>query len=146
MACVACEDELIVVTLGCECARHVLVRKDPVVHVVAHGVRVEQVVVAYFHPDAYRLGGRVRDEVLRELKGAVRGLWVVRPLLVDVGAGVGENTVVELGMVPGHNHGAGTAGAAAHGCSGVGIAGEFDVVFGFDLRDDLGLNELGVAA
>ena len=68
------------------------------------------------------------------------------PLLVDLGAGVGEDAVVELGVIPGHDERAGRAGAAAHGGAAVGIVGELDVGFGFDEREDFVFDELGVFA
>ena len=68
------------------------------------------------------------------------------PLLIDVGSGVGEDAVVEIGMVPGHDERAGSAGAAAHGGAAVGIVRELDVGFGFDARQDFVFDELGVVA
>ena len=67
-------------------------------------------------------------------------------MLVDEGAGVGEDAVVELGVIPGHDEGAGGAGAAADGGAAVGIVGELDVGLGFDERQDFVLDELGVLA
>ena len=84
--------------------------------------------------------------VVVEAPGAVRGCGVAGPLLVDVGAGVGEDAVVEVGVVPGHDEGAGASGAAAHGGAGVGVVGELDVGLGFDEGEDFVLDELGVAA
>ena len=84
------EDELVVVVLCGEGAGEVFVGKDPVVHVVANDVGVEEIKVTDLHPDADGLGGRVGDEVLGELPGAVWSFGVVRPLLVDPRAGVGE--------------------------------------------------------
>ena len=55
MAGVPGEDELVVVVLCGEGFGHVFVGDDPVVHVVAHDVGVEEVAVADFHPDADRL-------------------------------------------------------------------------------------------
>ena len=80
-----------------------------------------------------------------EAPGALRGFGVPGPLLVDVGAGVGEDAVVEVGVVPGHDEGAGASGAAAHGGAGVGVVGEADVGAGFDEGEDFGFDELGVA-
>src|SRR5579863_7456239 len=77
------EDELVLIALGSEGASHVFVGQDPVVHVVAHDVGVEEIEIADLHPDADGLARRIGDEVLRELPGAVRGFRVVRPLLVD---------------------------------------------------------------
>ena len=63
--------------------------------------------VADFHPDAERLARAVGNQVLVELPRAVRRFGVVGPLLVDEGAGVGEDAVVQLGVIPGHDEGAG---------------------------------------
>ena len=62
------------VALGGEYFGHVLVGDDPVVHVVAHDVRIEKVAVADFHPDAQRLGGLFGNQVLVKLPRAVRRL------------------------------------------------------------------------
>src|SRR5580704_10222408 len=64
VAGVACEDKLIRVVFSGEDARHVLVGDDPVVHVVAHEVVVEQIAVADLHPDAEWLARGLRDQVL----------------------------------------------------------------------------------
>jgi hypothetical protein len=65
---VARKYKLIVIALGGQRFGHVLVGDHPVVQVVAHGIRVEKVPVADFHPDAQRLGRRVGDEVFMELR------------------------------------------------------------------------------
>ena len=100
------EDELVAIALGGERFGHQFVGDDPVVHVVAHDVGAVEVAIADFHPKTDGLGRRGGDEVLVELPCAVRGLGVGGPLLVDVGAGVGEDAVVELGGIPGHDEGA----------------------------------------
>jgi hypothetical protein len=123
------------------------VGEDPVVHVVAHDVGVEEVAVADVHPDAEGLSSRaVGDEGFVEAPGAERGFGVPGPLLVDVGAGEGEDAVVEVGAVPGHDQGAGAAGAAAHGGAGVGVFGELDVALRLDEGEHFGFDELGVEA
>ncbi len=53
--------------------------------------------------------------------------------------------MVEVGVVPGHDEGAGASGAAAHGGAGVGVVGEADVGVGFDQGEDFVLDELGIA-
>ncbi len=53
--------------------------------------------------------------------------------------------MVEVGVVPGHDEGAGASGAAAHGGAGVGVVGELDVGLGFDEGEDFVFHELGVA-
>ena len=92
------------------------------------------------------LAGSVRDEVFVKFPCAVRGLGVVGPLLVHVGARIGENAMVELGVIPGHDQGAGAAGTATHRGAAVGVFGELDVGLRLDERENLGLDELGVAA
>src|SRR5205807_9452255 len=52
---VARKYELVVIAFGREYLRHLLVGEHPVVHVVTHHVRIEQIPVPNFHPDSYRL-------------------------------------------------------------------------------------------
>ena len=146
VAGVAGEDELVVIALGGEDAGHVFVGHDPVVHVVVHEVGEVEVAVTDFHPEADGFDGRVRNEVFVELPGAVRSFGVPGPLLVDVSAGVSEDAVVEFGVIPGHDEGAGSAGGAAHGGAAVGVLGEFHVVLLFYEWEDFVFDELGVAA
>jgi len=49
---IAGEYELVVVALGGEHFGHTLVGENPIVHVIAHYVRIQQIVVAHFHPDS----------------------------------------------------------------------------------------------
>jgi len=144
VAGVAGEEELVRVVLGGEDAGHVLVGDDPVVHVVAHHVGVVEVTVAYFEPEAQRLAAGFGDESSVEAPGTLRSLRVPRPLLVDVGTGVSEDAVVEVGVIPGHDEGTGATGAAAHGGAGVGIVAELDVGLCFDKGKNLMFYELGV--
>ena len=144
VAGVASEHELVRIVLGGEDAGHVFVGDDPVVHVVAHDVGVVEVAVSYFKPETERLARRVGDQGLMEAPGALRSFGVPGPLLIDVGSGVGEDAVVEVGVVPGHDEGAGAPGAAAHGGAGVGIVAEFDVGLDFDEGEDFVLDEFGV--
>ena len=74
------------VAFGSQHSGHVLIGDDPVVHVVAHDIRIEKVPVANLHPNAYGLSRRVRDQMFVELPGAVRSFGVGRPLLVHIGA------------------------------------------------------------
>src|SRR5579871_6708980 len=128
------KNELVMVVLGAQSAGEILVGKHPVVHPIAHDVGVEQIKVANLHPDADGLGGRVGDEVLGELPGAVWSFGVGGPLLINPRARVGEDAVVELVVIPRHDQGAGGAGAAAGGGTGVGIVSELDVRLGFHTR------------
>jgi hypothetical protein len=146
MESVFCKNELVVVFLRGEDARHAFVGFDPIVHVVTHDVGIEEVLVTDFHPDADGLARALRDEVLVELPCAVRSFGIVWPLLVDPGSGVGEDAVIELGVIPGHDESAGSAGASAGGGAAVGIVGELDVGLGFDEGKDFVFDKLGVAA
>src|SRR3954463_14523069 len=58
---VAREHVLVVIALLRQHLRHALVGQDPVVHAVAHEIRVEQIAIADFQPDADRLGGTLWD-------------------------------------------------------------------------------------
>ena len=52
VASVADETELVGVPLFLEDFRHPLVRQDPIVHVVAHDIGIEEVPVSNTHPNA----------------------------------------------------------------------------------------------
>src|SRR5581483_645107 len=96
------ENELIVISPCGERFRHILVGDDPIVHAVAHDVRIEEVAVADLHPDPYWLRWAVRDEMLVELPRAMRDLGIVRPLLIDECSRIRKDTMIELRMIPGH--------------------------------------------
>ncbi len=81
VAGVAGEEELVGVVFGGEDVGHVFVGYYPVVHVVAHGVRVVEVAVAYFEPETERLAAGFGDERLVEAPGALRGFGAPGPLL-----------------------------------------------------------------
>src|ERR1039457_5340795 len=106
MSGIAGKYELVVIALGSEYLRHMLVVENPIVQVVAHHVWIEQIPVTNFHPDSYRLDGAVPDEMLVNLPGPGRGSRIVRPLLVDECSGIGENPVIKLGVIPSHYQGA----------------------------------------
>src|SRR6185436_3440210 len=99
-----------------------------------------KVAIANFHPDADRLDRTVGDDRLVEFPSAARRFRIVRPLLVDERTGVAQHAVIKVVAVPGHFHGAGGPGTAAHGAAAVGVLGDFDAAFGFDLRDDFSLH------
>ena len=143
VAGIFCEEELVGVVFGCQRLGHVFVGYYPVVHVVVQG-SAEVVAVSDFKPEAEGLAVGFGDEGLVEAPGALRSRGVPGPLLVDVGARIGEDAVVEVRMVPGHDEGAGASGAAAHGGAGVGVVGEADVGLRFDQGEDFVLYELGV--
>ena len=86
MAGVAGEGELVVIAFVGQGFGGVFVGDDPIVHVVAHDVWVEEVAVADFHPDADRLCGAIGNEVFVKFPGAVRGFGARRPLLIYEGA------------------------------------------------------------
>src|SRR5579863_4267099 len=82
VARIASKDKLVVIALGREHSRHPLIGQHPVVHVIAHHVRVQQIPVAHFHPDAQGLARAVWNEVLVEFPRAMRHLRIPRPLLI----------------------------------------------------------------
>src|SRR6266516_4531848 len=128
------EDELIVIALSRQRLGHVLVGKYPIVHIVAHHVRIEKIAVAHLHPDAYRLGRAAGNKVLMEFPSAVRSFGIGRPLLIDEGPRVSQHAVIKLGMIPGHDQCAGSTRTAAHGCSSGAIFAELYVGFGLNSR------------
>ena len=79
------KNKLVRIALGSQRFSHVLIGENPVVIVVA---RVEIVPVADMHPDAKWLLRTVGNKGFMEVPRAVRGLGVVRPLLVHERAGV----------------------------------------------------------
>src|SRR6266498_4377459 len=83
MPSIAGKDKLVVVALGGEDLRHILVGEDPVVHVVAHHIGIEQIPVPNFHPHSYRLCRTPRDEMLVKFPSAVWSFRTVRPLLIN---------------------------------------------------------------
>jgi hypothetical protein len=105
---VAGENELIVIALDSEYGGHAFVSENPVVHVIAHDVGIQQVAVANLQPDAQGLGRAIGDEMLVKFPGAVRRLRIVGPLLVYKSSGLGENAVIQLRVIPRHDQGART--------------------------------------
>src|SRR6516165_6689954 len=106
---IARKDELIMIVLGGKHSCHVFVGEDPVEHAVTHHVGIEKIAVADFHPDPDWSGWAVRDQVFMKFPGAVRGLRIVGPLLIDECAGVGQHAAVKLWVIPSHAQGARTA-------------------------------------
>ena len=143
---VAGEDELVVVSPGGQGLGHVLIGEDPVMHAIAHDVGIVEIAVADLQPDTDVLAGRVGDEPGVEVPGAAGHFGVPGPLLVDVGAGVSEDSAKPVGVKPGHDEGGGTAGASAHGGAAVGVASEADMAVGGDAGQDFMLDEVAVAA
>src|SRR5712672_396068 len=74
MSSVAGKHELVVIALGGEYLSHTLVCENPIMHIVAHHVRIQEIAVTNFHPDSYRFGRAVGDEMLVKFPGAVRRL------------------------------------------------------------------------
>ena len=105
---------------------------------------VAVVVFADVKPDAEGLGFGAGENGVVVFPGAAGSFGVFGRLLVHVGAGVGEDAVVEVGAEPGHGEGGGGSGAAAHGGAGVGVAGELDVAFFAGAGEDLVFDELDV--
>src|SRR3954454_6839053 len=81
---VAREGELVVIALCCKGLGHRLVGHHPIVHVVSHDVRIEQIAVAHFHPDPNGFSRRVRDQPLVEFPRAVWRFGAGWPLLIHV--------------------------------------------------------------
>ena len=100
------KDKLVRIPLVGQSLGHALIGEDPVVIVVAGDKKIS---IADIHPDAQRLLRAVGNEGFMELPCAVRGLGVVRPLLVHEGARVAQNTVVEIRVIPSHRHRGGSA-------------------------------------
>src|SRR3954467_15497516 len=76
---IARKNELIVITPRSEHLRHILICEYPIVISV---VSAEIVAIAYFHPEANRLHGAVRDDVLVKLPRTMRSCRVEWRLLV----------------------------------------------------------------
>jgi hypothetical protein len=56
----------------------------PIVHVVAHNIRIEKIPVANFYPDSQRPRWAIRDEMFMKFQRAMLGLGVIWPLLVHI--------------------------------------------------------------
>lgn len=108
--------------------------------------RDEVIAITDMHPDAKRLLGAVGNNGSVEVPGTVRRLRVVRPLLIDVGAGIAEHAMVEVSSIPGHGHCGRGSRTAAHRGTGVGISCELDIGFLLNQRKHFGLDELGIEA
>src|SRR5512139_4078007 len=76
------EDVLVRVAPGLERRRHAVVGLHPVVHAVAHHVRIVEVAVPDVHPDPEGLARARRDERLVVAPRAARRPRVEGPLLV----------------------------------------------------------------
>src|ERR1700731_224043 len=74
--------KLVVVPFGAENLRNVPAGHDPVVHVVAHDIWIEEIPVSNPQPDSNRLDRAIRDEPLMKFPRTVRRLRAARPLLV----------------------------------------------------------------
>ena len=72
--------------------------------------------------------------MLGERRGTMRELRIGWPLLVHIGAGVGEHAPVPLRVKPGHGEGAGRAGADAHGRAALRIGRQPDGKLRLDRR------------
>ena len=141
VAGVLAEEVLVGIAFGLEDFGHAVIGFDPVVHAVTHDVGVVVVAVSNGEKDAERFWGDVGDEGVVEVPGSAGGFGIKGPLLVHEGAGSGEDAVVEVGTIPGHDESGGTSGAAAHDGTPIRVFGElyFAVLlysgqdFGFDV-------------
>ena len=141
---VARKYELIVISLGGERLRHVLVGQNPIVHSVAHHIGIEKIAIAHLHPDPYRFPGILPNEVLVELPGTVWHLRIVRPLLVHKSSGIREDTMIELRVIPSHDQGAGASRAVTDRRPGVRIFRESHVRLPFHHRQNFLFHELAI--
>src|SRR6266550_5234668 len=71
---IAGKHKLVVIPFGSQNSGHALAGNDPVVHVVAHDIWIQEISVSDFQPDSNRSGRTIRDEALVKFPGAVRSL------------------------------------------------------------------------
>ena len=146
VARILAEEVLVVIALGLKDLGHAVIGFDPVMHAVAHDVRVVVVAVADGHVEADGLGLALRNEGLVEIPRAARDLGIERPLLVDERAGEGEHAAEPLRVIPSHDQCGGTTGTRAHGGAAVRVGREFHPVILFDEREHLVLDVFGKEA
>src|SRR6266849_2773048 len=120
---IAGKHELVVITFRSQNLGHVLAGHDPVVHVVAHDIWIQEISVSDLHPDSNRLDRTIRDETLVKFPGAVRSLVAMRPLLVHRRDRIRQYPVIELWVVPSRDECRRAAGAATHRRSAFRIPG-----------------------
>src|SRR5580658_10189689 len=99
---IAGENKLIMIALVRKNLGHVLVGYDPIMHVIAHDIRIEKILVADFHPNADGFGGTVRNEMFVKFPSAMWDFGVVGPLLIHISPRISQDAMIKLGMIPGH--------------------------------------------
>src|ERR1700737_649345 len=99
---VAGKHELVVIAFGGQNSGHVLAGNDPVVHVVAHDIWIQEISVSDFHPHSNRLDRTIRDQALVKSPCAVRSLRTMWPLLIYRGDRVCQYAVIEIRVIPCH--------------------------------------------
>ena len=129
------------VALRLQHGRHPVVGSNPVMHVVSHNIRVQQVMVADFHPDANGLRAALRNQLFVEIPGAIGCFRIERPLLVNISAGVGDDPVIPFRVIPRHLQGRRTARTTAHDRAPLRVFGQLHLVILFNQREHFGLNE-----
>jgi hypothetical protein len=83
MAGVEGEHVLILIALILERRGHTVIGNDPIVHVVAHDVWIEEIAIAHLHPYSNGLGCCAPNERRVIIPRAPRIAGIERPLLVD---------------------------------------------------------------
>ena len=61
------KNKLVMIAFGGEHFGHVFIGDHPIVHIVAHDIRIEKVSVAHFHPDSKRLGRDCSESGVHEI-------------------------------------------------------------------------------
>ncbi len=120
-----------------------MVGLNPIVHAIAHDIRVKIVPIAHGEKDTKRFFGAVGDDSLMKIPGATGCLRVERPLLIHKRAGGGEHAVVQVRAIPCHDQGGGTAGTVAHHRATIGIPGELHAAVFFHQWQHFSLDVLG---
>src|SRR6185437_10105129 len=131
---IAGKDKVVMIFLRRQHLCHVLVGYDPIMHVVTHDVGVIQVLVANLHPDADRLARTLPNQMFVELPCPVWSGRVIWPLLIDECPGIRQDTMIKLGMVPGHDQCARTARTVTHRGTTVWVLRELYVRLGLRTR------------
>ena len=80
-----------------------MVGLNPVMHIIAHHIGIEQIIVAHCKEEANGLLLSIRNDLIMEVPGSTWSFWVKGPLLVHKCSGGGEHPVVEIGSIPRHN-------------------------------------------
>src|SRR5581483_11994398 len=121
------KDVAVLVAFGLEDGVHALIGHNPIVQRGFVAI-IAVVVLADFEPETNGPGVALRDQMLVIFPGAVRRFGAEGRLLIDVSARIGQDAMVEIGMIPSHGERGGPAGTAAHCGAAIGVFGEGDVV------------------